>query len=89
MLFTGEVRLNQLLPAGNFAVGMAWSHFAGYLKNILPGTFFIYSFPILNQNLKTMKKITKIIHIFYKNNVPEKLVKNENHYHNIFFFNSL
>ncbi|XP_062581486.1 uncharacterized protein LOC134243266 [Saccostrea cucullata] len=31
-----EVQLNQLLPAGNFAVGMAWSHFAGYLKLILP-----------------------------------------------------
>ncbi|KAK3096304.1 hypothetical protein FSP39_025505 [Pinctada imbricata] len=28
--------LSQRLPAGNFAVGMAWSHFAGYLRNILP-----------------------------------------------------
>lgn len=74
MLYTGEVRLNQLLPAGNFAVGMAWSHFAGYLKNILPGTFFIYSLPVFKSKFNNdEKKITKITYIFYKNNLPEKL----------------
>ncbi|OWF52650.1 uncharacterized protein LOC110447478 isoform X2 [Mizuhopecten yessoensis] len=31
-----ETTLNELLPAGNFATGMAWSHFQGYLKIILP-----------------------------------------------------
>jgi len=29
--------MNVLLPAGNFATGMAWSHFQGYLKHMLPG----------------------------------------------------
>ncbi|KAJ8310874.1 hypothetical protein KUTeg_012739 [Tegillarca granosa] len=32
-----DVDLTVALPAGNFSSGMVWSHFLGYLKNILPG----------------------------------------------------
>lgn len=53
-----EVRLNQLLPAGNFAVGMAWSHFAGYLKNILPVLAqYIQKSDIFQNNLGRMSTV--------------------------------
>lgn len=32
-----DVTLKSVIPAGNFATGLAWSHFTGYLKIILPG----------------------------------------------------
>lgn len=31
-----NVTLKDVIPAGNFATGLAWSHFTGYLKIILP-----------------------------------------------------
>lgn len=31
-----DVDLKDVIPAGNFATGLAWSHFTGYLKIILP-----------------------------------------------------
>lgn len=31
-----DVRLEDVIPAGNFATGLAWSHFTGFLKIILP-----------------------------------------------------
>lgn len=31
-----DVTLKSVIPAGNFATGLAWSHFTGYLKIILP-----------------------------------------------------
>lgn len=53
-----EVSLNQLLPAGNFAVGMAWSHFAGYLKNILPVLAqYIQKSDIFQNNLGKMSTV--------------------------------
>ncbi|XP_062586876.1 uncharacterized protein LOC134248495 [Saccostrea cucullata] len=31
-----DIKLTKVIPAGNFATGLAWSHFTGYLKLILP-----------------------------------------------------
>jgi hypothetical protein len=37
--------MSDLIPAGNFATGLAWSHFTGYLKIILPGN--LENFPFM------------------------------------------
>lgn len=40
-----NVKLNDVIPGGNFATGLAWSHFTGYLKIILPGNSYFVLWP--------------------------------------------